>query len=328
MKGNGVHVPAPARVYGRETGSKNILVIAGPTATGKTRIAVEVAQKIGGEIISADSMQVYRGMDIGTAKVTKDETCGVPHHLIDIKDIREPFNVVDYVEAASLVIEDIHRRGKVPIVCGGTGFYIHSLLYGAPQGPPSSAPIRDKLTKDIEEHGPEPFYHKLVEMDPEYAKTIGLRDKHKIVRALEIIALTGKPVSEIGKKQSDNLKGYAFRCFFLHYPREITYQRIEYRCKQMIQMGFLEEVERLEKNGLRENLSARESIGYKQYLAYLDSDHSDEAYDEFVASFKQASRRYAKRQFTWFRKEKEFEWLNLDELGEEKVVGILLSSLK
>jgi len=318
-------VPQPHRIAFQQHHKKAVLVIAGPTATGKTAFSIEIAKKIGGEIISADSMQVYRGMDIGTAKVTNKEAEGIPHHLIDLRDITEVFNVVDYVEHAHAAITDIQSRGKVPIVVGGTGFYIHALMYGPPQGPPASAPIREKLEKDIDLLGPEALYQKIVELDPEYAQTIGSGDRQKIVRALEIMALTNKRVSEFGKfRQNLKMQKHKFKPYFIYYPKEILYQRIDARCDVMIEQGFPEEVERLEKQGLRKNLSASQAIGYKQYLEFLASEHSDEDWQEFVESFKRASRRYAKRQFTWFRGEKEFEWLNLDEMEREEVIHRML----
>lgn len=309
-----------------ERGRKKVLVIAGPTATGKTKISIEIARRIGGEIISADSMQVYRGMDLGTAKVTKEETQGVPHHLIDIRNITESFNVVDYVEHAHAAIESILSRGKVPIVVGGTGFYIHALMYGAPQGPPSSAPIREKLEKDIDLLGPEALYQKVCELDPDYGKTIGAGDRQKIIRALEIMALTNKRVSEFGKfRHSTEMKKYLYKPSFIFFPKDILYPRIDARCDEMIRRGFPEEVERLEKQGLRTNLSASQAIGYKQYLEYLDSTHTEDDWQEFISSFKRASRKYAKRQFTWFRGEKAFEWLNLDELESEEAIHRIIT---
>lgn len=307
---------------------KKVLVLAGPTATGKTALSIDLAKRVGGEVISADSMQVYRGMNIGTAKVSAEEARGVPHHLLDICDVNQAFNVVDYVEHAIPIINDIHSRGGVPLVVGGTGFYIHSLMYGPPDGPPASAPIREKLEKDMEKLGAAALYDRLGEYDPEYAQTIGASDKQKIIRGLEIIALTGKKVSAFRQfRKSETMQNFRFLPFFLHYPKEILYQRIDSRCDKMVQMGFPEEVERLEKQGLRSNLSASQAIGYKQYLTYLDSPHEESDWQLFLETFKRASRRYAKRQFTWFRGEKEFEWLNLDEWENEQVLDRLCDAI-
>lgn len=305
--------------------ANGVIIISGPTAAGKSSLAIELAKKIGGEIVSADSMQVYRGMNIGTAKVSAQEMEGICHHMVDICDIKESFTVVDYYEAATKAIRDILKRGKVPIVVGGTGFYIHTLIYGPPSGPPSNAGVRKLLEDDLQKLGPQAMYERLSAQDHEYAQTITPGDKQKIVRALEIIELTQKKVSEFPKFRSmDRQSEFTFRCFFLFYPREILYDRIERRCDQMIEMGFPEEVERLDKCGLRKNLSASQAIGYRQYLEYLDSPQTEANWQEFVWAFKQSSRRYAKRQFTWFRKEPLFTWIDLDLYEPHEVLKIIL----
>lgn len=317
-------LPKPIRVasFVAENG---VIVIAGPTAAGKSSFAIELAKKIGGEIVSADSMQVYRGMNIGTAKVTAEEMQGIPHHLVDVCEIKDSFTVVDYYNRALEAIRGILKRGKVPIVVGGTGFYIHTLIYGPPMGPPSNASVRKLIEDDLKNLGPSIMYERLKERDHDYAATISPGDRQKIVRALEIIELTQQKVSDFPKFRSHE-KGseFTFRCFFLFYPREILYERIEERCDQMIEQGFPEEVERAEKNGLRSNLSAAQAIGYRQYLEYLDSNHRDEDWQHFVWAFKQASRRYAKRQFTWFRKEPLFTWIDLDLYEPHEVLKIIL----
>ena len=305
---------------------KGVLVIAGPTATGKSAISIEVAKKIRGEIISADSMQVYRGMNIGTAKLSKAEMEGVPHHLMDLIDVSSSFTVMDYYQRTVETIREIHQRGNVPIVVGGTGFYIHTLIYGPPGGPPASPQIRERLEDELRNLGPQVMYDRLKNLDLEYAMTIGFGDRQKIVRALEIITLTNKKVSDFPKFRADTKpKEFDFRCHFIYYPKEILYGRIDRRCDEMIVQGFPEEVERLEKNGLRENLSASQAIGYRQYLDFLDSEQRQEDWDQFVWSFKLATRRFAKRQFTWFRKEPLFQWTDCDLVSREEVLKIILS---
>lgn len=295
---------------------KKVIVLSGPTAVGKTAHSLQIAKELGGEIISADSMQVYRGMDIGTAKVGAKERALIPHHLIDIRDLGERFNVADFYQEAHKAIRGILMKDKVPIVVGGTGFYLHALIYGPPQGPPSTPEVREKLEADMDKMGPEALYDRLKKFDPEYAKTITGADRHKIVRALEIISLTSKKVSDFPTKKSEI--PYDFRCWFLYRSKETLYPNIEMRCDEMIAAGFIEEVRKLEQMGLRRNKNAAQAIGYRQCLEFLDSEQSAEDFEVFVSSFKRASRRYAKRQFTWFRKEPFFRWLNIENLPLER----------
>ncbi len=305
--------------------SGKMLVISGPTATGKTKLSISIAKAIGGEIISADSMQVYRGMDIGTAKVTLAESEGIPHHLIDICDVAETHNVMDFYQEATHCAHDIIRRGKVPIVTGGTGFYIHALIYGPPQGPPSVPAIREKIEADMLKYGTERLFEKLREYDPEYAATLTHNDRHKIIRALEIIAITGKKVSDFAPNEPGQTTGeFDFHCWFVHLAKELLYDRIDARCDEMITQGFIDEVKRLDKEGLRENTSAAGAIGYRQCLEYLDSPQTDADYEIFLTAFKRACRRYAKRQFTWFRKEPLFNWLNLSRYDLHQATEIIV----
>lgn len=302
---------------------KRVIVISGPTCCGKSKLAMELAQAMDGEIISADSMQVYRGMDIGTAKATQEERLLVPHHLIDIRDIHEHFNVVDFFYEARQACQQILDRGNVPIVAGGSGFYLHSLLYGPPSGPPSVPEVRKALEDEIEKLGSEALYARLVEMDPLYAKSITKNDKQKIVRALEIMTLTNKKVSKLGWKGRRKPQNYDFRCWFLHRPKDKLYERIDKRCEKMLKDKFLEEVRRLDAQGLKQNTSASQAIGYRQALEFLQTSQSPEEYEEFVKNFKQATRHYAKRQFTWFRKEPLFRWLDVDLHDHEMVFDII-----
>ena len=290
---------------------KRVIVLAGPTATGKTAFALSLAKLYGGEIISADSMQVYRGMDIGTAKASLLERAEIPHHLIDIRDITESFNVVDFYYEARHCCQLVLGHGNIPLIVGGSGFYLHSLLYGPPSGPPSVPELRKVLEEESDRLGPEVLYERLLKLDPQYANTITKNDKQKIIRALEIVTLTGKKVSKLSWKARRKPQNYDFRCWFLYRPREHLYKRIEERCDLMLLEGFLDEVEMLDKKGLRSNTSAAQAIGYRQALEFLDSPRSKEDYRRFVDAFKQVSRNYAKRQFTWFRREPLFRWLDL-----------------
>lgn len=291
---------------------KRVIVLAGPTACGKSAFAMSLAEMLRGEIISADSMQVYRGMDVGTAKPPKVDRELVPHHLIDIRNVTDTFNVVDFYYEARHCCQQVHSRDSIPMVVGGSGFYLHSLLYGPPSGPPSVPEVRKALEEEESRLGSEALYERLKQLDPHYAATITGHDKQKIVRALEIIALTGKKVSKLSWKGRRKPQNYDFRCWFLYRPRDAIYRRIEKRCDEMIANGLLEEVGALDNQGLRTNSSASQAIGYRQALDFLDSGQTPDDYRCFVETFKQASRHYAKRQFTWFRREPLFRWLDLD----------------
>ncbi len=295
-----------------KTKPKKVLLIAGPTACGKSSLSMMLAKALGGEIISADSMQVYRGMDIGTAKVPQEDREQINHHLIDIRQLHESFNVVDFYYEAHQCCNSILARDRVPIVVGGSGFYFRSLLYGPPSGPPSIPEVRDAIEGEMNLQGPQYMYDKLREFDPDYAATITNKDRQKIIRALEIVSLTGEKVSNHLWKRDKVITDYQFHCWFLYRPRKLLYSRIEERCEQMLDAGLLDEVAELEKQGLRANPSTAQAIGYRQCLKYLDSSQSEEEYQKFVEEFKQASRHYAKRQFTWFRKEPLFNWLNIE----------------
>ncbi|NGX46672.1 MAG: tRNA dimethylallyltransferase [Chlamydiae bacterium] len=306
-----------------QTKKRKVIVISGPTAVGKTKLSLAIAEAIGGEIISADSMQVYRGMDVGTAKVSEEERKRIPHHLIDIRDLDQSFNVVDFYERAHKVIRNILMQGKVPIVVGGTGFYIHALIYGPPEGPPSVPEVRKELEEDMEKQGTSALYERLKKIDPDYANTITGEDRQKIIRGLEIISLTNKKVSDFPKMEGKEIL-YDFRCWFLYMSKEVLYPHIEMRCDEMIAAGFIDEVRRLEKAGLRKNRSASQAIGYRQCLDFLSSHGSPDDFETFVAFFKRASRRYAKKQFTWFRKEPLFRWLKVENLPLEKSVETII----
>lgn len=302
---------------------KRVIILSGPTGSGKTELSIMLAKAINGEIISADSMQVYKGMDIGTAKAENSERDGIPHHLIDIRHVGDVFNVVDFYYEARQCCRKILDRGAVPIIVGGSGFYLHSLIYGPPSGPPSVPEVRKSLEDELERLGPECLYDRLRQLDRVYANSITKHDKQKIIRALEIIALTGKKVSQLEWKNRQKPQNYDFRCWFLQRPKEKLYERINQRCERMLANGFLEEVETLNQGGIRNNPSAAQAIGYRQALEYLDSDQSDADYKKFVSRFKMVSRNYAKRQFTWFRKENLFHWLDLDLHDPEIAVDMI-----
>lgn len=307
-----------------------VIVLAGPTGVGKTAFSIALAKELGGEIISADSMQVYTGMDIGTAKPTPSEREEISHHLIDIRNVTENFNVVDFYYEARHSCQIIHARDNVAIVVGGSGFYLHTLIYGPPSGPPSVSEVRKSIEDEMEKMGSEFLYEKLKHLDLVYANTITKHDKQKIVRALEIIALTGKKVSKLPWAGRQKPQNYDFHCWFLTRPRDQLYKRIDKRCEDMLEAGFLEEVRKLKEAGIESNSSACQAIGYRQALEFLATSQSKEDYLAFVDKFKQASRRYAKRQMTWFRHDHEplFRWLDLDLHDPEVAMDIVIQDFK
>lgn len=309
------------------TQKKKILIVAGPTAVGKTEISLVLAQALGGEILSADSVQVYRGMDIGTAKATPEQRALITHHLIDICDIDEPFNVAEFYKASQEIVREVFARQSVPIFVGGSGFYLHALLYGPPHGPSPHPLIRKSLEEQLEKLGIEALYERVQLLDPIYAATLAEKDRHKILRALEIMAVSEKKVSDFPKTTLLSQE-YDFRCWFLHYPKEPLYRRLSDRCESMLQQGFLEEVRHLDALGLRNNRSASQAIGYRQALAFLDSPQEDSDYRHFQDEFYKASRHYTKRQFTWFRKEPLFRWIDLSQHSRETILEWILQDFE
>lgn len=305
---------------------QKVIILAGPTGCGKSDFAMQLAKAIEGEILSADSMQVYRGMDIGTAKPTLAERVEVPHHLIDVRDVKDPMNVVDFCSLATECLKKFKNQKAIPIVVGGSGFYLHSLLYGPPVGPLPCPKMRKELEEKLELVGADALYAQLEQLDPEYARTITCHDRHKIVRALEIMQLTGKKVSTFDWKKRTLLLPYDFRCWFLHRPRHRLYHRIDKRCDKMLHDGFLDEVTKL-KEDLVFNSSAAQAIGYRQALEYLATNQTRSQYAQFVEDFKRASRHYAKRQLTWFRKEG-YHWLDIEAHDTETAMEMILCDFR
>lgn len=305
-----------------------IIILSGPTACGKTEMSLMLGDALRGEVVSADSMQVYRGMDIGTAKASPHQRSLIPHHLLDIRGVRDNFTVVDFYHEARHCCEKLCSHGVTPIFVGGSGFYIHTLLYGPPNGPPSVPKVRKALEEEAVRCGVEVLYQRLKKQDPNYAASITVKDRQKIIRALEIITLSGNQVSRLPWKEKNHSLGYDFRCWFIHRSRETLYKRVEDRCESMLENGLLDEIKHLKEDGLLENPSASQAIGYRQGLDYLNSDKSEEAYESFLQEFKKVSRRYVKRQFTWFRKEPLFQWLDLDLHDMETAVDIIVQDFK
>jgi len=296
---------------------KPLIVITGPTATGKTDFSIRLAREIGGEIISADSMQVYKGLDIGTDKVAKEIRKEIPHYLIDVVEPYEKFSVADFVKEADRAVEEIRKKGKFPIVVGGTGFYIRALLYGVPETPPSSEEVR----RELEKHTTKELYAELLKVSPDYAKKIGKNDRKRIIRALEVYRLTGKPITDFSPKKDK--PRYPFLGYFLYRNREELYKRIADRVDSQIRRGLVEETKWLLKFG--RNLTAFQALGYKEMLEYLDGRMDLE---EAVKLLKRRTKQFAKRQFTWFRKEPKFKWVNLSQVREEEVIELIKRDIK
>jgi len=286
---------------------RELIIVCGPTASGKTAVAVEVCLGLGGEVVSADSMQVYRGMDIGTAKPTPEEMRGVPHHLLGFLEPGEPCSAAAYREKAIPVIEDIFARGKVPVVCGGTGLYIDALT--RPLG--FSAQGDESVRKPLEEiaaheGGKERLHGMLRDVDPESATRLHVNDVRRVVRALEIYQLTGKTLSQQRASDREKEGAYRGRLFGLSWPREELYRRIDRRVDQMMADGLADEVTALLQGGLSARSTAMQGIGYKEIARALSGEC---AMDEAVERVKQATRNYAKRQLTWFRRDERVQWI-------------------
>ena len=293
-----------------------LLIIAGPTATGKSASAVELALRMGGEVISADSMQVYRGMDIGSAKVTGEEMRGVPHHLIDCVDPDETWNVVRFKEQASLAVRDIADRGKLPIVCGGTGFYIQALLYDIDfTQMEENAPLRKRLSDMAAEKGPEAVHALLAQRDPASAAAIHPGNVKRVIRALEFIEESGRSIAAHNAEQREKQSAYRSVFFVLTMDRAKLYERIDRRVDIMMQQGLLEEVTRLRDMGIARDSTAMQGIGYKQIYGFLEGEYDLE---EAVRLIKRDTRHFAKRQLTWFRREKEVLWVDTDRFANRE----------
>lgn len=307
-----------------------LIFIVGPTAVGKTEISIRLAQHINAEIVSMDSRQIFRQMDIGTAKPTFEQQHAAPHHLIDCIDVDEPFTVADYQRWADAAIEDICNRGKIPLIVGGAGLYFRALVDGLFEGPGADADIRSRLVRESEDHGAAALHDRLRRCDPEAANRIHPKNLVRVIRALEIYELTGKPISSFQQQWKRSPSRYPFRAFGLYVPRDCLYRRVETRVDQMIARGLIEEVEGLLAGGCPRNSVAMQGIGYKEIVHYLDGSQS---LDEAVALLKANTRRYAKRQLTWFRSDARIQWIELslfesidlamDNLLSQTGVGVL-----
>ena len=290
---------------------EKVIVICGPTASGKTALSIELAKQINGEIVSADSMQIYKDMDIGTAKPTQEEKQGIKHYLIDFVSPDERYSVADYKQDAKKARREILKKGKVPIIVGGTGLYVDSLIYEIEY--PNiefDEKYREKLEKEVEENGLEELYEKAKEIDNEAIQKISKNDKKRILRILEIYHATGKNKTEQEKESRKKEVEYDYKVFALKWDREMLYERINKRVDIMLEQGLIEEVKSIYEK-YNKFPTAMQGLGYKEVVEYLENKTTKE---EMIEKIKQETRRYAKRQMTWFRKNKQTIWLN----GEDK----------
>ncbi|MGB9720385.1 MAG: tRNA (adenosine(37)-N6)-dimethylallyltransferase MiaA [bacterium] len=289
---------------------QGIITIVGPTAIGKTRIAIETAEKFNGEIISADSRQVYKYLNIGTAKPTLEERKRVMFHLIDFLNPDENYSCGNFARDAELLVEKILQRNKVPIVCGGTGLYIRALYNPLHQLPQADKNLKEKLQEMLKEKGLDFLYDRLLEIDPEWAKKVGPRDKQRILRGLEVYEITKRPLSELIKEERNQAR-YRPKYVGLIMPRNELYKRIDNRYDKMIEDGLVDEVKNILKMGFKSDCYGLRTIGYKEIVKYLQGDWDLQT---AIDKAKQHTRNFAKRQITWFKKISEVNWYNLKDL--------------
>lgn len=293
------------------------IILLGPTAVGKTDLSIELAKEFDGEVVSCDSMQIYKGMDIGTAKITKEEMDGIPHHIIDIIEPDKEFTVSDYSNLAKEKIREINSRGKIPIFVGGTGLYINSLVYDLDfTEVRPNYDIRDKYETLVEEKGNDYVHNILSEIDPESAKKLHPNDSRRVIRAIEIYESTGEKMSERNKNFRKPNKDYDIYMLGLKMDRQKLYKRINKRVDIMIDNGLLEEVNSLLRDGFNRDMVSMQAIGYKEIIDYIEGNTSLE---EAITILKRNSRRYAKRQLTWFRKEERVNWIDVENYDKNKL---------
>ncbi|MCR5196363.1 MAG: tRNA (adenosine(37)-N6)-dimethylallyltransferase MiaA [Pseudobutyrivibrio sp.] len=306
---------------------KDLIILTGPTAVGKTALSINLAKAVNGEIISADSMQVYKHMDIGTAKVTKEEMDGVKHYLIDAIEPTEDFHVVRFKEMVEEAMAEIYRKGKIPIICGGTGFYIQAILYDIQFAEQEiDYTYRHELEDFAEEKGNEALHDKLKKIDPESAEAIPAANRKRVVRALEYFHQTGEKFSVHNAREKERKSPYNFAYFVLNDDRKLLYNRIDKRVDIMMSTGLVDEVKALLEMGCKPGMTSMDGIGYKEMLTYLSGESSLE---DAVGLIKKNSRNYAKRQLTWFRREDEVVWLDKTILkSDEDILDSILKTLK
>lgn len=290
-----------------------LVVLTGPTAVGKSELSIELAGRIGGEILSADSMQVYRHMDIGSAKIRPEQMGHIPHHLIDILEPTEECNVVSFQQLAKEAMAQIYARGHIPVVVGGTGFYIQALLYDIDftENDEDTA-LRARLSALAAEEGSDALYRRLMQIDPESCETIHAHNVKRVIRAIEFYEKTGTKISAHNRQQRENPSPYNFAYFVLNDDRERLYAKIEARVDRMLEQGLVDEVTALSAAGCTRDMVSMQGLGYKEILDYLEGRTTLE---EAVYALKRDTRHFAKRQLTWFRREREVIWINKPDYG-------------
>lgn len=307
---------------------KPLIILTGPTAVGKTKASIGLAKAIGGEIISADSMQVYKDMDIGSAKIKAQEMDGVTHHLVDVLRPDEEFNVARFQHMAKDAMEKIYANGHIPIVVGGTGFYIQALLYDIDfsKGEEDSV-FRAEMEQYANAYGAQVLHDKLREIDPKSADDIHANNVKRVIRALEYYHQTGKRISEHNEEERQKESPYEFRYFVLNDIREHLYKRIDMRVDQMMEEGLVQEVKALKEKGYTRNMVSMQGLGYKEILDYLDGVCSLE---EAIYTVKRDTRHFAKRQITWFKRERDVIWIHKNEFeyDETKILEAMLAKIK
>jgi tRNA dimethylallyltransferase len=295
---------------------KPLVIISGPTASGKSDLSIKLAKLIDGEIISADSMQVYKGMDIGSAKITEDEMCGVKHYLIDVLDPKDDFNIYYFKEEAKKAFDEIRSKGKIPIIVGGTGFYIQGFLYDIDfcESEGENLPLRDELTELSKEKGSKALHDMLKELDPKAAEAIHENNVKRVIRAIEFYKETGKSITEHNEEMRKRSSPYNFAYFCLTRNRKELYERIDRRVDKMIEEGLVEEVKRLKETGLSKDNHSMLGLGYKEILDHLDKKISLE---EAIYIIKRDTRHFAKKQLTWSRREKDVITVDRDDFPSD-----------
>lgn len=303
-----------------------LIILAGPTASGKTSVSIDLAKRIGGEIISADSMQVYKYMDVGTAKISVEEMQGVKHHLIDVLDPREDFNIVKFQNMVKCSIDEIVKNGHIPILVGGTGFYIQSIIYDIDfNNEDDNSSVRKKLEEEYDAFGADFMHEKLKKIDIVSAQNIHKNNKKRIIRAIEYFLINNEPISSHNEVQREKKSPYDYRFFVLNPPRDILYERINKRVDIMVENGLVDEVKKLREMGLSTENISMQGIGYKEIIEYLDGEVSLET---AIENIKQNTRHMAKRQVTWFKREKDVIYVDPFSFeSNDKIVDYMIEKI-
>lgn len=304
-----------------------LIILTGPTAVGKSKLSIELARKVGGEIISADSMQVYKYMDIGTDKIKKENMGGVPHHLIDILEPTQEFNVVLFQKLVKEAMEGIYHRGHIPILVGGTGFYIQAILYDIDfTSTDADMSYRHGLEEIAKVKGGEVLHQRLELVDPESAKAIPAGNVKRVIRALEYYEKTGRKISDHNKEQHEKTSPYDFRYFVLTDHREVLYEKIDKRVDKMIEDGLLGECQKLMTMGIEPSMTSMQGLGYREMMGYINGEYDLE---RAIYLIKRNTRHFAKRQLTWFRREKDVIWVDKSEYNREdaQVLDAILAKI-